>query len=41
VSALAARFPQGKRTEIEVARRYLGVDGAAARYLIFTIPPRS
>jgi hypothetical protein len=39
VTALAARFPQGKRTEIEVTRRYLGVDGAPARYLIFTIPP--
>jgi hypothetical protein len=39
VTALAARFPQGKRTEIEVTRRYLGVDGAPARYLIVTIPP--
>jgi dolichyl-phosphate-mannose-protein mannosyltransferase len=40
VNALAARFPPGKRTEIEVARRYLGIDGAPARYLIFTIPPQ-
>ena len=39
-NSLAARFPAGKRTEVEVSRRYLGVDGAPARYLLFTIPPR-
>jgi hypothetical protein len=39
-TSLAARFPAGKRTEVEVSRRYLGVDGAPARYLLFTIPPR-
>jgi hypothetical protein len=39
-TALAARFPPGKRGEVEVTRRYLGVEGAPARYLIFTIPPR-
>jgi hypothetical protein len=38
--SLAARFPPGKRTQVEVARRYLGVEGVPARYLIFTIPAR-
>jgi 4-amino-4-deoxy-L-arabinose transferase-like glycosyltransferase len=38
--SLAARFPAGKRAEVEISRRYLGVDGAPARYLLFTIPPR-
>jgi len=37
---LAGRFPPGKRMEIDVARRFLGVDGKPARYLIVTIPPR-
>jgi 4-amino-4-deoxy-L-arabinose transferase-like glycosyltransferase len=32
--------PPGKQTEIEVSRRYLGVDGKPARYLLITIPPR-
>jgi hypothetical protein len=39
-TSLAARFPAGKRKDVEVSRRYLGVDGAPARYLLFTIPPR-
>jgi hypothetical protein len=25
---------------VEVSRRYLGVDGKPARYLLITIPPR-
>ena len=29
----------GKETEIEVSRRYLGVNGKLARYLLFSIPP--
>jgi 4-amino-4-deoxy-L-arabinose transferase-like glycosyltransferase len=32
--------PPGKQTELEVSRRYLGVDGKPARYLLITIPPR-
>jgi hypothetical protein len=40
-TSLVARFPPGKRKEIEVARRYLGLDGAPARYFLFTIPPAS
>jgi hypothetical protein len=39
-TSLAARFPVGKQQEVEVSRRYLGVDGAPARYLLFAIPPR-
>ena len=39
-SRSADRFPAGKRTEIEVARRYLGVEGKPARYLVITIPPK-
>jgi Dolichyl-phosphate-mannose-protein mannosyltransferase len=30
----------GKEMEIEVSRRYLGVEGRPARYLIIAIPPR-
>jgi 4-amino-4-deoxy-L-arabinose transferase-like glycosyltransferase len=41
VTSLMARFPPGKRKEIEVSRRYLGRDGAPARYVLFTIPPAS
>lgn len=29
----------GKETEIEVSRRYLGVDGQRARYRLYAIPP--
>ena len=29
----------GKEREIEVSRRYLGVDGKPARYLLIIIPP--
>ena len=32
--------PQGKRKEIEVSRRFLGVEGRRERYLLITIPPR-
>jgi hypothetical protein len=32
--------PPGKQMEIEVSRRYLGMDGEAARYLVIAIPPR-
>jgi 4-amino-4-deoxy-L-arabinose transferase-like glycosyltransferase len=38
--SLAARFPAGKQREVDVSRRYLGVDGRPARYLLWTIPPR-
>jgi 4-amino-4-deoxy-L-arabinose transferase-like glycosyltransferase len=38
--SLAGRFPSGKREEIDVSRRYIGVDGEPERYLIITIPPR-
>ncbi len=37
---IAARFPAGRRQTIEVARRFLGIEGKPARYLIITIPPR-
>jgi 4-amino-4-deoxy-L-arabinose transferase-like glycosyltransferase len=39
-AALAASGPAGKQAEIEVSRRYLGVDGNPARYYLVTIPPR-
>jgi 4-amino-4-deoxy-L-arabinose transferase-like glycosyltransferase len=35
-----ARDVEGKRTEVELARRYFGIDGRRERYLIFTAPPR-
>jgi hypothetical protein len=38
-ASLASRFPAGKREEIEVSRRYMGVDGEPERYLIITVPP--
>lgn len=38
-SQIADRFPPGVRREIEVSRRYLGVEGRPARYLVITIPP--
>jgi 4-amino-4-deoxy-L-arabinose transferase-like glycosyltransferase len=38
--AWARCSPPGKQREIEVSRRYLGVHGAPARYLLITIPPR-
>jgi 4-amino-4-deoxy-L-arabinose transferase-like glycosyltransferase len=40
VNALAARSPAGRRSEVEVARNFLGVPGAPERYLIVTMPPR-
>jgi hypothetical protein len=39
-NARAAQGPVGKRIEVEVARRLLGVAGPPARYLIIAIPPR-
>jgi 4-amino-4-deoxy-L-arabinose transferase-like glycosyltransferase len=39
-NSLAARFPRGKQQEVEVSRRYFGVEGTPARYLLFVIPPR-
>jgi len=39
-NSLAARFPRGKQQEVEVSRRYFGVEGTPARYLLFAIPPR-
>jgi hypothetical protein len=38
--ARARCSPPGKQMEIEVSRRYLGVEGKPARYLIIAIPPR-
>jgi hypothetical protein len=38
--ARARCSPPGKQMEIEVSRRYLGMDGQAARYLVIAIPPR-
>lgn len=32
--------PPGKAREVEVSRRYLGIEGEPARYLLITIPPR-
>jgi len=40
LTARVARGPAGKRIEIEISRRYLGIAGASARYVIATIPPR-
>jgi 4-amino-4-deoxy-L-arabinose transferase-like glycosyltransferase len=39
-NSLASRFPAGKRLDVEVSRRYLGLDGEPARYVIVTVPPR-
>ncbi len=39
-ASIAVRFPSGKRIEVDLSRRYLGVEGAPARYLLMTIPPR-
>jgi 4-amino-4-deoxy-L-arabinose transferase-like glycosyltransferase len=39
-NARATRAPAGKRREVEVSRRFLGIEGAPARYLIVTLPPR-
>ena len=38
---LAARLPAPKRSETEIARKYLGVAGKPERYAIIIIPPRS
>jgi 4-amino-4-deoxy-L-arabinose transferase-like glycosyltransferase len=37
---LAAAGPPGRRTEVTLARRHFGREGASARYLIITVPPR-
>jgi hypothetical protein len=41
ISTRALRSAVGKRIEINISRRYLGVDGKSARYLVITIPPRA
>lgn len=38
-SAIAAGRPIGQRTEVEVARTWLGIKGRAEQYLIITVPP--
>jgi hypothetical protein len=38
--ALASELKEGKRTEVEIVRSYLGVAGKPERYSIITIPPR-
>jgi hypothetical protein len=38
---LVARSPAGRRREITVARRWLGLEGPPARFAIATLPPRS
>jgi hypothetical protein len=37
--AIAAGGPQGHRTEVEIARFWLGIKGQSERYLIVTVPP--
>jgi 4-amino-4-deoxy-L-arabinose transferase-like glycosyltransferase len=39
-NAIAGRGPAGKRIEVDVTRRFWGVAGPSARYLIIAIPPR-
>jgi len=36
----AARGPVGRRTEVEITRRYLGTDDKPDRFVIVTLPPR-
>jgi len=38
-AARAARNPESRRVEIEIARNFLGISGAPQRYVIFIIPP--
>jgi hypothetical protein len=38
-TARAARNPESRRVEIELARNFLGISGAPQRYVIFIIPP--
>jgi hypothetical protein len=38
VDALAARHRPGRRTEVEITRRFLGMPDAATRYRIITVP---
>jgi hypothetical protein len=38
---MLTRFPSGRRSEVGLARTYLGVRGPAARYHITAIPPSS
>ncbi len=35
-----AREVEGRRTEVDLARRHFGIDGRKERYLIFTVAPR-
>ena len=37
--AMAAQGPPGRRLEVTITRRYFGLEGAAQRYVIVTIPP--
>ncbi len=39
IDALAAHNSGSRRVEVEVARRYFGVPGPSARYIIVTVPP--
>jgi hypothetical protein len=41
ITTRALRSAVGRRLEIDISRRYLGVDGTPARYLVITIPPRA
>ena len=38
--ALAAQAPAGRSREVEIARKFLGLNGAPARYRIITLPPQ-
>src|SRR6266699_3089558 len=40
VAALASGLSRGKRSEVELARNYLGVAGKPERYWIITVPPQ-
>src|SRR6266581_2178840 len=40
VAALASGLSRGKRSEIELARNYLGAAGKPERYWIITVPPQ-
>ncbi len=37
----AARYGQGRQSEVELHRDYLGVAGRAQRYLLIVVPPRA
>jgi hypothetical protein len=40
LNARAAKAPAAKRTQVELARSYLGVPGKAERFVIAIVPPR-